>query len=132
MSKGELAGSSNGCGWLGIVAILLAHSFALFLVLMMLVKVVPMYTVFFEHQDVALPVVTRRIVWFSEFCLAYWFIMYFLGMVADAAIVLTLARAASKRRWLLSAYSHLCLLAAGAMLFYVSAWLSHPVYSLVR
>ena len=104
----------------------------LFLVLMVLVKVVPTYAVYFEQQDVALPVVTQRVVLFSEFCVQYWFIMYFVGMVADAVVVLTLALAASRKTRLLSAYSHLCLLAATAVLFYVSAWLMHPVYSLVR
>ena len=132
MTQEELRRPSIFSRLLRIAAILLAHSLALIFVLIALVKIVPVYSIIFEQQDVALPVVTQRIVMFSEFCVGFWFLMLPFAMVVDAAIVLILAFAASKKGWLLSAYSHLCLLAASAVLLYVAAWLTHPVYSLVR
>ena len=130
MSNDEVPKPSIQSPRIGIVGTLLAHAFALFLVLMTMVKLVPPYTVFFEQEGVALPVITQRLIVLSDYCVNFWFIMYFVGMVIDAVVVIGLATA--KRRRLLSAYSHLCLLAATAVLFYVSAWLLHPVYSLVR
>lgn len=112
--------------------ILLAHSLALFFVTFAMVKIVPTYSLCFERHGLALPEVTRRIVLCSEFCVAYWYVFFPSAMVADATIVLILAFAASRRSWLLSVYSHLCLLAASAVLVYVSVWLSHPVYSMAR
>ena len=132
MTQEELRRPSIFSRLLRIAAILLAHSLALIFVLIALVKIVPVYSIIFEQQDVALPVVTQRIVMFSEFCVGFWFLMLPFAMVVDAAIVLILAFAASKKGGLLSAYSHLCLLAASAALLYVAAWLTHPVYSLVR
>ena len=132
ITPGKLPPPSILSRLLRIVGTLLTHAVALCFVLIVLVKTVPMYTIFFERQNVALPEATRRIVLLSEFCVAYWFIVILFVMVADAAILLILAFAASKKGWLLGAYSHLCLLAAIAVLVYVAAWLSHPVYNSVR
>ncbi len=132
MTQEELPRASTFSRLLRIAGILLAHALALFFVFIALGKTVPMYTMFFEQQDVPLPVATQQIVLLSEFCVAFWFLMFPAAMFADAAIVLIIAFVASKKSWLLSAYSHVCLLATSAVLVYVAAWLSHPVYSLVR
>jgi len=115
-----------------VAAILLAHALALFFVMIALCKMAPMYAMFFEQQDIVLPVATERIVQLSEYCVVYCFSLFITGMAADAVVVCFLVFAASGKSWLLSAYSHLWLLAASAVLVYVAAWLSHPVYSLVR
>jgi len=117
---------------LGIAAILLAHLVALLFVMIALCKAVPAYVEFFGQEDVALPAATQQIFRFSYFCIVYFFPVVFLVMATDAAVVFTLSFAFHRKRWLLSAYSHLCLLAASAVLVYVTAWLSHPVLWLIR
>jgi len=110
---------------------LLAHSLALFFVMVAFVKIVPTYAMFFEQQEVTLPVATQQLLTWSEFWVAYWYLIFFIGMTMDAAIVLTLALAAKTSR-IVSLYSHTFLLVVCALLIYMGAWLSHPVYSLIR
>jgi type II secretory pathway component PulF len=132
MDESKLPVPSNSSPLLRSAGILSAHSLALFFVFVAMVKIVPTFAYVFEAFELELPEVTRRIVLCSEFCVSYWFLIFPSVMVADAIIVLILAFAASRRSWVLSVYSHLCLLAASAVLVYVAAWLSHPVYSMAR
>ena len=132
MSQAEIPRPSIRSRLVGISGILLAHALALFFVMVALVKIVPTYAMFFERQDVALPIATQRIVMWSEIWVAYGFLLIFLVMAIDAAVVLSLALATTRKRWILSAYSHVGLLAACAVLVYIGAWLSHPVYNSVR
>jgi type II secretory pathway component PulF len=123
----------SGCGRLvGVAGILLVHCAALFLVLAQLCKTIPMYEEFFEQQDVALPVVTAGLLRVSVFCRGLFFHILGVCMTIDAGILLLLTYVSSKTRWMVSAYSHLLLLAACGLLLYTSAWLAHPVYNLVQ
>jgi len=115
---------------IGVSGILLSHVLAMLFVMMVLVKIVPTYAILFEQEEMALPAATQMVVFLSEFWVAYWYLLFFAGMFVDVTIVFILAFAISKTR-LLSAYSHLVLLGACALIVYVLIWLSHPVYNLV-
>jgi type II secretory pathway component PulF len=111
------------------IAALGVHFFTLILAIVVLCSVVPKYVKFFEQGNVELPVMTQQLIHLSWFAVSYWYLIVFLGMVVDAAIV-ALLTFAPKRKWLLSIYSHLWLLAVIFFLFWISIGLCVPIYAL--
>ena len=132
MSTAEITRPSISSRLAGSGGILLAHFIALSFVLITLTKTAPIYAVVFEHQNFVLPAATQKVLWLSEFCVAYFLPIAIFMLLADAVVVLTLALAAPRKRWLLSVYSHGCLLVAGAAVLYVTAWLAHPQTQLLN
>ena len=130
MSKAERPRASLISRSFSMIAILLAHAVAVCFVLITLCKTVPTYGIFFEQQAVELPVATQTILWLSELCVSFWLPIFVFLITVDAIILAILTLAGS--RWILSIYSYSSLLASTAILLYVGAWLSHPVYALVR
>lgn len=117
---------------IGSAAILAAHFFTVVLLLLVFVKVVPLYTEFFEQSEVQLPAATQLVIRTSWTVVMYWYLIIPLGMVVDGAIVLLLSRFSSKGSWLLSLYSHMWLLAVIVLLFAASVTLVMPLVSLVQ
>jgi type II secretory pathway component PulF len=111
-------------------ALLGIHFVTLILTIVVLRTIVPIYIKLFEDYDVELPVVTQQLIHLSWFVVDYWYLIVFLGMIGDTAVVTLLSVAASKRQWLLSAYSHLWLVAAILFFFGTSVALGLPIYIL--
>ena len=66
----------------------------------------------------------------SYFCVKFWYLIFFLGPIADAAVLAWLTFVVTKRKWLLPQYSHLWLLAVILLLVYISIGLALPIDSL--
>ena len=115
---------------LGIVAMLSLHLFALFVVILELVSLVPMHILFFAQANIELPTVTLHVMDLSNFCVKFWYLIFFLGPIADAAVLAWLTFVVTKRKWLLPLYSHLWLLAAILLLVYINIGLALPIDSL--
>jgi type II secretory pathway component PulF len=111
------------------IAALGVHFFTLILAMVVLCSVVPKYVEFFEQRDGILPLLTQQVIDLSSFAVSYWYLIVFLGMVIDTAIVALLSFV-SKRKWLLSIYSHLWLLAVIFFLFWISLVLGAPIQSI--
>ena len=132
MSDPNQAGPSLGSRLIGALGIVFTHLLAFFFVLIVLTKMAPTYAIFFESQDLVLPEATRRVIVWSEFWVAFWFIILFFWMAIDAGLVFLLTLIGGKRGRLVSVYSHLVLLASLTLVIYVCSWLSHPIYALAR
>ena len=126
MSTAEPLLPSRRSHLLGIAGILLSHFVALWFVVIVLDKAVPVYRVLFEKYNVVPPARTEAIFAFADYCSVYFVSLFFVVMVIDAAVVFTLGFAFPKRRFL-TAYSHLWLLVALAALVYTIAWLTNPI-----
>ena len=117
---------------LGLVAMLSAHFFAMFVVTVELAHIVPTHILLFAETDVDLPVVTIRVMDLSYFFVRFWYLIIPLGMIADAAVLATLTFVATKKKWLVPIYSHLWLLAVILLLVYVNIAIALPTESATK
>ena len=114
---------------LTLVAILMVHFFAMLLVSVELITIVPMHINLFAETDVELPIATLHVMDLSYFFVKFWYLIVTLGMTADITVLVLLIFVATKKKWLLSIYSHLWLIAVILLFAYVSIALSFPVES---
>jgi len=131
MSDDETEARSGFRRLLGVTSVLAAHFIAFACVMITLCKTVPTYAYVFEKLGVKTPDATQRILHISQSCLQQPLLITFFVMLTDVAVVSVLAFKAPRKRWVLSAYSHIVLVAASLVLLYIGAWLMHAVSSMV-
>jgi type II secretory pathway component PulF len=123
-------------GWfaesLRICGTLFAHFLTQFLVLLVLCKVVPIYTVLFARIDAELPPMTQLLILVSHRMISYWPLVLFLLMVVDGAIIVLLRWTNVTRLWLLPLWCNLWYLGVILFLVYITAALSVPIQDLSR
>ncbi len=115
-----------------VLATLFAHFIALILLIIELCSIVPKYLVFLEDGDVMLPAVTLLLIALSDFCSRYCLLIVLFGMIVDGGVVLLLAFVATKKKWLLSTYSHLLLMTMIVLLVWISMALCIPIFGLAQ
>ena len=115
---------------LGMVAMLSVHIFTMFLVTVEMVYIVPMHILFFDQANVEMPVATIHVMDISYNFFKFWYLIVFLGTIADAAVLALLTFVVTKKKWLLPLYSHLWLISIILLLVYISIGLSLPMESL--
>ena len=117
---------------LAILAVVVVHFVALALAVFVLCAIVPKYVKFFAKMEVELPAVTKPVIQLSAIAVDYWYLILLLAVIGDAVIVWLLGSLAAPQRWLLAAYSHLCLLAIIVFLVLVAIAIGYPVIFLAH
>jgi len=112
------------------VATISLHILSLIVAIVFLCMIVPEYTHFFDQADVLLPHPTLQVIELSWLFVSYWYLIIFLAVILDSAIVGVLALFAWKRTWLLSIYSHCWLVAVILLLFWIGITLCIPIRAL--
>ena len=115
---------------IAVASILSMHFFTLLVLMFVLCSIVPKYTMFFDFVETKLPAVTIHVIRWSFVLVKYWCLLIVFGMFADAAVVGLLAILFPKRNWVLSAYSHIWLLAVILIMLWISIALCVPIYSM--
>ena len=94
---------------IGTAGVLLAHAFALAILLMVLQKVVPQYMRIFEAHKIALPDISKWVLLLSDRAV-HWGYLLVPALVPDAIVYLLLARLGPQFNWLASVWAYLILL----------------------
>ena len=76
------------------------HLIAAVVLLVVMVRVVPWYIMVFEAYDAELPVMTQHALNLHLFTVDYWYLLFPLGLLLDAAILFVLSRLPTGTRWL--------------------------------
>ena len=118
-------------GWFAegarIFGTLSAHFFTLVVIFVVLIKVVPTYSVLYQEFDTELPASTQLVITLSDLTFNYWFLIFPSAMLVDTLFVVLLRLTSVTRLWLLPVWCNLWHLGVILFLFVVAVALSLPV-----
>jgi type II secretory pathway component PulF len=98
----------------GVLAVtllmLFAHFLALLVLIQFMVRFVAVCTMLFDQSGVELPWSTRHVIETSHFLRAYWYLIFFLFLPADAALLLGPRLVSRRAAWMSTCWFALVLL----------------------
>ena len=106
------------------IAVIALHFATLLMAIFVAVFVVSDYVRHYEELGVRLPALTELLIAFSYSVAQCWYLIIPATVVFDIVVIAMLSRESVKRRWMLSLYSHLWLLAVILFLFGVTICLA--------